>query len=162
MIYKSIPSFCIKNMNLKYNYGVIRLLRYDIMLKIWTTRFPLVCACSVLVTPSSPLGCSNLNLDSLDDPLSDFWSFKQIQAQFTTWRNKWNRKWIFCKILCTLTERCYLRSHKGRRRNLNVYPNTYSCESSFLFRGNSAIRFNHKNPNKQSKRDILMKLTKNC
>ena len=33
---------------------------------------------------------------------------------------------------------------KDRRRNIDVYPNIYSCESSFLFRGNSTIHFNYK------------------
>ena len=63
-------------------------------------------------------------------------------------------------MLRTWTNRWYLYYYKYRRRNLNVYADIYSRESSSLFRENSAIEFNHKKPNKQSKTDILMKLTK--
>ena len=55
----------------------------------------------------------------------------------------------------------YLSCYICRRKSFNVYPNTYSRQSSFLFRGNSRIQFNHVKANKQSKVDILMKLTKN-
>ena len=37
----------------------------------------------------------------------------------------------------------------------------HSGENCFLFIGNSTTQFNHKKPNKQSKKDILMKLMKN-
>ena len=49
-----------------------------------------------------------------------------------------------------LTKRWYLFCYKYRRRNLKLYPNIYSHESSFIFRGNSKIQFNHKKnqPNK--------------
>ena len=64
-------------------------------------------------------------------------------------------------MLCTLARGWYLCCYKYRGVNLNVYPSTYSHQNSFLFRGNSRIQFNHVKANKQSKADILMKLTKN-
>ena len=42
-----------------------------------------------------------------------------------------------------------------------VYPNVYSCESSFCLEGMETIQFHHKKPNKHTKRVILVKLTKN-
>ena len=44
----------------------------------------------------------------------------------------------------TLIKQCYFCCYKYRLRNLNVYLNIYSRESSFLFRGNQTIQFNHK------------------
>ena len=64
-------------------------------------------------------------------------------------------------MLRTLARGWYLHCYKCRRINLSLHPNTYSRQSSFLFRGNSRIQFNHLKANKQSKADILMKLTKN-
>ena len=73
-------------------------------------------------------------------------------------------------MLHNLTKGWYLCCHKHERRNLNAYPNIYSRESIFLFKGNSTIRFNY-TPNKQIKQffrtDILnktvtlMQITKN-
>ena len=64
-------------------------------------------------------------------------------------------------MLCTLAKRWYLCCYKCWHTNLNVYPNTYSHQSSFLFQGNSRIQFSHVKVNKQSKADILMKLMEN-
>ena len=55
----------------------------------------------------------------------------------------------------------YLCCCKYPRRYLNKFLNIYSLKSSFDFRGNSTIQFNHKIPNKQSKAGTLIKLTKN-
>ena len=57
-----------------------------------------------------------------------------------------------CWMLRTLAEEWYLRCYKYQRTNYNVYPNIYSRERSFLFRGNSTIQFNHKKI-KQTKQD---------
>ena len=53
-------------------------------------------------------------------------------------------------MLRNLTKGWYLCCHKHERRNLNAYPNIYSRESIFLFKGNSTIRFNY-TPNEQIK-----------
>ena len=55
-------------------------------------------------------------------------------------------------MLSALTKGWYLSYYKCQRKNLNVYPNIYSRESSFLFRGNSTVKFNHKK-SKQIKQD---------
>ena len=55
-------------------------------------------------------------------------------------------------MLRTLTKGWYLNCYKHRRKSLHVYPNIYSRESSFLFRGNSMIQFNHKKT-EQTKQD---------
>ena len=47
-------------------------------------------------------------------------------------------------MLRTMINGWYLCCYKYQCRNLNVYPNIDSRESSFLYRGNSAIQFNHK------------------
>ena len=54
----------------------------------------------------------------------------------------------------------YLQCYKYRRRKLDVYPNIYSRDSSFIFSGNSTIHFNHKKK-KQSRTGTLIKLRKN-
>ena len=70
------------------------------------------------------------------------------------------KKGIFCWMLRTLTKGWYLRCYKYQHRNHNIYPNIYSREYSFLFRGNSTIKFSHKKT-EQTIRHILIKLTKN-
>ena len=47
-------------------------------------------------------------------------------------------------MLRTLHKRMILRSYKYWRRNLSVYESIHFRESSFHFRGNSTIHFNHK------------------
>ena len=63
-------------------------------------------------------------------------------------------------MLLKLTRGWYLRCYKYRRRYVSIYLNMYSRESSFPFRVNSSIQFNHKKTNQQSKIVILMKPTK--
>ena len=63
-------------------------------------------------------------------------------------------------MLRTIIKGCYPCCYKCRHRNLNVYPNVYSCEGSFLFRGNSNDPNSSYN-NEQMEQGILMKLTKN-
>ena len=55
-------------------------------------------------------------------------------------------------MLHTLTKGWYRCCYKYRCRNLNLYPNIYFRESSFLFRGNSTTHFNRKK-NEQTKQD---------
>ena len=78
-----------------------------------------------------------------------------------TWRNKWNWGKKLLDATHRETKERYLCCYKYRRRYLNEYLNIYSRESSFHFRGNSTIPFNHEKLNKQSKAGILIKLTKN-
>ena len=57
-------------------------------------------------------------------------------------------------MLHTLTKRWYLCCYTYWPRTLNVNPNIYSRERSFLFKGNSTIQCNHNKTNKQ--RGIFM------
>ena len=52
-------------------------------------------------------------------------------------------------MLRTLTKGWYLCCYKYWPTNLNVYPNIYSRERNFLFKGNSTIQFHHSKTNKQ-------------
>ena len=67
---------------------------------------------------------------------------------------------IFSRMLRTMIKGWHLCCYKCLHRNLNVYSNIYSRETSFLFRGNSNDPFSSLKSSKHSKTDSSMKLTK--
>ena len=64
------------------------------------------------------------------------------------WKLRLIYNYIFM-MLRNFTIGRYLCLHKHRCRNLGAYLNTYSCESFFLSKGNSAIRLNYWSDNSE-------------